>query len=377
MNKRSKKLSVLVMVLIFISSFITQAYAISDKNNVKKIIKVEKNYASRGAVEVNYIDSESGENIVQSNYYKKLKFRTYTYTAKTLQGYTLMGDITKSVTLTKTSPTAKVEFMYKKNETIPSEGIELINKNKGIFSWSSEQILQSNRADTLYWTKYLKMNEIYQSGLFRVSTNELTSFVKDLKTKNNTDVYSLTGDPTWFNKVDSFKTRIDQVKNYNTNVASDSKIKGIVFDVEPWTLGSENWTQEEYAATIKQAYEYAKANNVEMVMVIPFWLDTSISESIIQNSDKIIVMNYNIRNPVKFIEEEVILAKKYNKKIVSAAETMKVNPDYGVDEYTTYYYVGIDRLKSDWKLIDDTYRYENLEFSLHDFKNVKIFFGSN
>ena len=110
-----------------------------------------------------------------------------------------------------------------------------------------------------------------------------------------------------------------------------------------------------------------------MIMVIPFWLDQINSEVIIANSDKTIVMNYNIKDPVKFIKEEIEIANKYNKKISSAAETKKTDANYGVDENTTYYYVGIDRLIQDWRDMYNEYKYDKIEFSLHDFNSVKDF----
>ena len=57
----------------------------------------------------------------------------------------------------------------------------------------------------------------------------------------------------------------------------------------------------------------------------------------------------------------------------TAAETQKMSSEHGVDDKTTYYYVGVDRLIEDWKDIDSTYQYNGLEFTLHDFNSVKYF----
>lgn len=245
--------------------------------------------------------------------------------------------------------------------------------NKGIFSWKNTQCSKSMRNDTYYWIDKLKLNEIYQANIFRLDKEETKEFVTDLKVNKNVSVYDLTGDASWYNKPQEFIKRIDRVKNYNNTVARKSRVKGVVFDVEPWVLGDGNWSQVEYANTIKKAYKHAKSVGVEMIMVIPFWLEPTNSEIIIANSDKTIVMNYNIKAPVKFIKEEIELAKKYNKKISTAAETKQVDSEHGVDASTTYYYVGVDRLKQDWTDIYNTYKYDKLEFSLHDFNSVKNF----
>lgn len=84
-------------------------------------------------------------------------------------------------------------------------------------------------------------------------------------------------------------------------------------------------------------------------------------------------MNYNITAPVKFMKEEINWAKKYNKPISTAAETQANSSEHGVDDKTTYYYVGVNRLIEDWKSISSTYNYDKLEFSLHNFDSVKNF----
>ena len=264
---------------------------------------------------------------------------------------------------------ASAEF---NKDEIPTE----YNLNMGIFSWKNDQCSEIMREDTYYWIDKLKLSEIYQANIFRLTSLEIQDFVTDLKVNKNVSVYDLTGDASWYNKPEEFIKRIDRVKNYNDTVGSESKVKGVVFDVEPWVLGDGNWSQSEYANTIKKAYDHAKTVGVEMIMVIPFWLEQVNSDIIIENSDKTIVMNYNIKAPVKFIKEEIELAKKYDKKISTAAETKKVDSDYGVDTSTTYHYVGVDRLKQDWKDIYSTYEYSKLEFSLHDFNSVKDFINN-
>lgn len=260
---------------------------------------------------------------------------------------------------------------FNKNE-IPTE----YNLNMGIFSWKNAQCSEIMREDTYYWIDKLKLSEIYQANIFRLTLLEMQDFVTDLKVKKNVNVYDLIGNPLWYNKPEEFIKRIDRVKNYNDIVPIESKVKGVVFDVEPWVLGDGNWSQVEYANTIKKVYEHAKTVDIEIIIVIPFWLEQVNSEIIIENSDKTIVMNYNIKSPVKFIKEEIELAKKYDKRIATAAETKKVDSDYGVDTTTTYHYVGVDRLKQDWKDIYNTYEYSKLEFSLHDFNSVKEFINN-
>ena len=61
------------------------------------------------------------------------------------------------------------------------------------------------------------------------------------------------------------------------------------------------------------------------------------------------------------------------KRFLQLLKLKKLDTDYGVDESTTYYYVGMDRLIQDWRDIYNVYKYDKLEFSLHDFHSVKDF----
>lgn len=325
-----------------------------------------------GTVTVKYLDTSTKAELSTSDYLENLELKTHSYAAKNIEGYILNGNEVQNITLTEANPNVIIEFLYTKKEE-PEIPAPEYNSTKGIFSWKNTQCSQTMRADTHYWVDKLQLNEVYQANIFRLTSSETEDFVKDLRINKKVSIYDLTGDPSWYNKPEEFIKRIDRVKNYNNTVKSESKVKGVVFDVEPWVLGDGNWSQATYANTIKKAYEYAQSVGVEIVIVIPFWLDTINSEIIIQNSDKTIVMNYNIKDPVKFIKEEIELAKKYNKKISTAAETKKTDPNHGVDSTTTYYYVGLDRLKQDWTNIHNTYGYDKLEFTLHDFNSVKEF----
>lgn len=328
--------------------------------------------AKTGTITVKYLEEETRKEISTSDYYENLELKEYSYTAKEIDGYTISTNQTQSIAITEASPNATIEFLYKINEETENPENEQICQ-RGIFSWRNTQCTQNMREDTHYWIDRLELNEIYQADIFSLTSSQTKDFVTDLKVNKDVDVYDLTGDPSWYSKPEEFIRKIDRVKNYNNTVPNESKVKGVAFDVEPWVLGDGNWSQRIYANTIKKAYEYAQSVGVEMIMVIPFWLETANSEIIIQNSDKTIVMNYNIKNPVKFIQEEIELAKKYDKRISTAAETKKIDSEYGVDESTTYYYVGVDRLKQDWTNIYNTYEYDKLEFSLHDLHSVKEF----
>lgn len=84
---------------------------------------------------------------------------------------------------------------------------EKSEKVKGIFSWSRSQTTLENRVDTYNWIDKLQLNEIYQGGLFRIDESQRNSFISDLKKDKNVDTYYLTGDPSYFSKVESYKKK--------------------------------------------------------------------------------------------------------------------------------------------------------------------------
>ncbi|XZH78731.1 hypothetical protein ACSW8U_18815 (plasmid) [Clostridium perfringens] len=84
---------------------------------------------------------------------------------------------------------------------------EKSEKVKGIFSWSRSQTTLKNRVDTYNWIDKLQLNEIYQGGLFRIDESQRNSFISDLKKDKNVDTYYLTGDPSYFSKVESYKKK--------------------------------------------------------------------------------------------------------------------------------------------------------------------------
>ncbi|HCG4536141.1 TPA: leucine-rich repeat protein [Salmonella enterica subsp. enterica serovar Typhi str. AG3] len=76
--------------------------------------------AAYGTVTVEYVDTEG--KLLDIRTVNNIAFGQYTSEAKAITGYTVIGDTTKSVTLTPASPTATLRFEYKANPTSGSGG---------------------------------------------------------------------------------------------------------------------------------------------------------------------------------------------------------------------------------------------------------------
>lgn len=238
-----------------------------------------------------------------------------------------------------------------------------------IYSWKGEDILDDIKFNkTLEIIDTLRINELYQYiSTSSFSDSNLPSRIAELSNKG-ISTYYLTGDPSWWAKPSSIKTRIDRLVTYNESVDENSRLTGIVLDIEPWTL-DEEYDLVVYGETLKEAYEYAQSKNIKMVTAIPFWLDESVLEVVISNCDRVSVMNYTRNNPIKNLTEEISIAKKYNKELEHISETKE--PDgSGVPDSITYFNYGLDPLYEDWINMKNS---ENiLRMSYHNLVSMKI-----
>ena len=71
-----------------------------------------------GEVSIQYIDIDTKKDIAPTESYSSLELSDYSYNAKTIAGYTISGDSTKSVTLTDNTPSQTVIFEYVVEEII-------------------------------------------------------------------------------------------------------------------------------------------------------------------------------------------------------------------------------------------------------------------
>ena len=65
-----------------------------------------------GKVNIKYIDKPAQIEIATEDVIENLSMGSYTYNAKTVDGYSVLGDYSKTVTLTEESPNASITFEY-------------------------------------------------------------------------------------------------------------------------------------------------------------------------------------------------------------------------------------------------------------------------
>lgn len=97
----------------------------------KKYFEVEFYYdrqvvIEKGSVKVRYVDSSTGLEIAKSDIFEDLALGRYTYKAKVIDGYKVVGDSSMTVELTKESSHKEVVFKYKKELGMDDEKGDLI-----------------------------------------------------------------------------------------------------------------------------------------------------------------------------------------------------------------------------------------------------------
>lgn len=114
----------------------TQTVTLTDKEPYKVVTfnytKTEAE-AKKGTLTVRCINDDTNE-VISSKTEQDLSLGIYTRTAETLEGYTLVGENTKSINLTETLPNGVIEFRYTANKNTEGEGGENTPVAKGTIS---------------------------------------------------------------------------------------------------------------------------------------------------------------------------------------------------------------------------------------------------
>lgn len=201
-----------------------------------------------------------------------------------------------------------------------------------IFSWHWEELQAKEWEPLLQVMDRLGVQEVYQDFDMEQSPEMRKDFWELLNEKNY-KAYYLCGDPKWV-----YPSRWERVLRAIEEAAllaeeSQGTLKGIVFDIEPYTM--EEWEEEEeagrlmkdYAATMKKAYHEAAGYGLEVILCIPNFFDKEYEEeleTLIRDCcDGIAVMNYSKDGQIERIRAEAELAYQYDKVLIHISEVQK------------------------------------------------------
>lgn len=219
------------------------------------------------------------------------------------------------------------------------------------------------------------LTEIYQEILLEYLNSDLTHYIDNFNKNLNHDceIMQLLGTPTWYNDPDAILEYLEAQVKYNSSVSSEYQITSVVLDIEPWSISSD-W-EDDFLSTIKTVQTYSQENNLKIYYVVPYWLSTldgysTLYQEIIDNSNGVMVMNYNRNIYQTMLTPYLDYSQSQNKEIYSIAELQPVSSSLTSD--LTYNQVGLRVLNNNWYNLFIQYNYEKLSFAFDDYTYLKI-----
>ena len=247
----------------------------------------------------------------------------------------------------------------------------------GVFSWDH----LPNDADIRCLIEN-DITEIYQYIKPEYTEEDIQEFFSEMA-EYDIDVYILDGEPEWSyeKNYSQMKGVLDRVRNWNEKLDRKTKIKGIVFDVEPYVLDKwhniPNQLLEEYTANVsKLMMDCSKDEKpVDILLCIPYSYDAmgrdSFLRSFIKESDGVIVMNYYKGAEIENIRREAALARWYKKRIINAYE-LQPGLLSQTNNSITYYKDGIDAVKTNYHELITEYPHHDMGIAFHTLEYLRV-----
>lgn len=252
------------------------------------------------------------------------------------------------------------------------------NVSRGMFSWRSD-VFEEGGLELFSFMKKHGFTELYQCFSNELDDTAITDFLLKAQTES-IDIYLLTGDPSWANDSGGSKQLevVEEVVRIN-KLTAEIGIKGIVFDIEPYTLESWDSNSEKimgrFISGMKKAYDEASANKLEVVLCIPFYYDNmglkgNLEKLIKHGCDRIAIMNYFKHKEADNIAREVKYAQRNKKGIINIYE-FKSPGEHGLREINTYYSDGFESAISSFNTIKKAYPKSGIIMAAHDYEALK------
>lgn len=258
-------------------------------------------------------------------------------------------------------------------------------ETRGLFSWKGSEVLEG-RAQLYETMKELRLNTIYQSFPEDLQEKDILNFMREA-TDKKISVYLLTGDPQWAleDHGETMLSEVEKVVNINKSLKKSERIKGVLFDVEPylldeWDKQSQEKIMNGLVENMKKAYEKAHENGVEVIACIPYFYDDfgfsqKVEELIKSSCDSLAVMNYYQGKEQKHIENEEALTNKYGKKLINIYE-MQAPGKHGLIDKNTYYEEGLNSVEENFIELKKSFNGRNISIAFHDYAALKEIIGN-
>lgn len=276
-----------------------------------------------------------------------------------------------------------VLILFNINKLVTKKSLDTVTKDtRALFSWKSEEVDSTNSLLFEIMDKQ-EINTLYQEFSRDLSQEAINDFLFEGE-NNKIDIYYLTGEPEWaLDKTGkSMIDHIDRVVELNNNLKENSRIKGIVFDIEPYSL--DEWKNKEkvmddFVIGMEVAYKHARDNNIEVILCIPYFYDNKgltkqLEELIKSGCDSIAIMNYSKGNEIENMNLEVEFAALFNKKIINIYE-LQPPGTRDLTEKNTYYNQGVEAIENNFQDILDEFYGKDISVAFHEYNSLKEVLG--
>lgn len=254
---------------------------------------------------------------------------------------------------------------------------ELFMRGAGVFSWDhlpnikDIQCMKDNNITEIY--QYLRPEYTDQEMLdFLIAMNEVEIVV-----------YILDGEPEWSYEAEyqGMRRVLERVRNLNSQVDENARIKGIVYDVEPYVL--DKWHNipdqllEEYTNNVVNIRQECASDedHLDICVCIPFSYDNmghdKAMRKLLKESDQIFVLNYLKGMEIDNIKREAALARYYNKRLVNVYE-LQPGLLSQTNNTITYYKDGLGAVTENYAELMDAYPNHNIAIAYHTLEYLRV-----
>lgn len=255
-----------------------------------------------------------------------------------------------------------------------------LGKERSVFSWNRDNFF-TNTNNTAETCKLFGITQLYQSiGLAELNSSLCTTIESFNKISPNTEVCQVIGTPQWYNTSSGAMTQLEGLVAYNKIATPGTAIKTVVLDVEPWSL-TDKW-ESDYLTVLQTLHTYTKANSLNLLITLPYWMSTTQGASNTYSSlmgavDGVIMMNYNRNCYATAVTDQVTTAQSNNQPIYIASELQPANNTTGLTDNMTYNGVGLQTLYLNWQQLEQQYNYNNLSFCFDDLDSLQSLYTAN
>ena len=155
-------------------------------------------------------------------------------------------------------------------------------------------------------------------------------------------------------------------------------MQGVVLDIEPQSL--EEYQDDPKAVwgtlvdNLKEVYGLTKAANMELIVCLPYYLDTKgfdeeLEAIISEASDEVAIMNYYRGKEIDHIAKEVSVSKQYDKSIQTVYE-LQAPGQFDLAEINTYHHLSLDAVVENFNQLKTHFSDQQVNLGLHEYKSL-------